>query len=147
MAQPGGLRNPGIRLGRRFVGLPTNRAMTNRAEQRAMLALVAVFALLVQALIPAFAAAAPAAPGQMQICTQMGLQAAPDDRGAPAPADHACKQCLCPAPVSDPPAAMGVQRIAYSVATAPPALRALRQTPPTRAPPRPPGQGPPTSDA
>ncbi|HKP79067.1 MAG TPA: DUF2946 domain-containing protein, partial [Phenylobacterium sp.] len=73
-----------------------------------MIALVAVFALLVQALIPAFASAAPAASGEMLICTQMGLQASPGDPGAPPPGDHACKHCLCPAPVTGAPPVAGV---------------------------------------
>jgi len=118
-----------------------------RTERRAMIALVAVFALLVQALIPAYAMAAPAAAGEMLICTQMGLQAAPDGTGAPPVADHACKHCLCPAPVSDPPPIASVRRIDYAVVDAPIAPRSQRLIPPARAPPRPPGQGPPTSDA
>jgi DUF2946 family protein len=146
MAKPDGLRNPVIGLRRRFVGLPVNQAKMERTERRAMIALVAVFALLVQALLPAFAMAAPAATGEMLICTQMGLQTAPGDTGAP-PANHGCKHCLCPAPVSDPPPAVGVQRIAYAVAEAPIAQRSQRLIPPARAPPRPPGQGPPTSEA
>lgn len=109
-----------------------------------MIALVAVFALLVQALIPAFAMAAPAGAGDLLICTQAGLQIG--DTGAPAPADHACKHCLCPAPVSDPPPVASVQRIAYAVSAAEPAPKPQRLIPPARAPPRPPGQGPPTSD-
>jgi hypothetical protein len=112
-----------------------------------MIALVAVFALLVQALIPAFAVAAPATAGEMLVCTQTGLQTAPGDTGAPVPADHACKHCLCPATVTDPPAVASVQRVAYAVAAAPASPRPERRIPPARAPPRPPGQGPPTSDA
>ena len=112
-----------------------------------MIALVAVFALLVQALVAAFAMGAPAAAGEMLICTQMGLQTAPGDTGAPPAVDHACKHCLCPTPTSDPPPVVRVQRIAYAVAEAPIAPRSQRRIPPARAPPRPPGQGPPTSDA
>jgi len=118
-----------------------------RAERRAMIALVAAFALLVQALIPAFAMAAPGAAGDMLVCTQAGLQAAPGDTGTPPAADHACKHCLCPAPATDPPPTMSVRRIAYAVTEAPRAPRSQRLIPPARAPPRPPGQGPPTSDA
>jgi hypothetical protein len=112
-----------------------------------MIALVATFALLVQALIPALAMAAPAAAGEMLICTQMGLQAAPGGGGAPAPVDHSCKHCLCPAPVSDPPAVFAVQRVSYLSAEAIIVTKPQRRVPPARAPPRPPGQGPPTSDA
>ena len=134
-------------LRRRFVELPPNRAKAERTERRAMIALVAVFALLVQALIPAFAAAAPASAGEMLICTQMGLQTAPDGgTGAPAQ-QHSCKHCLCPAPVADPPAVFAVQHVSYAAAKAPAAPKPQRLVPPARAPPRPPGQGPPTSDA
>ena len=112
-----------------------------------MVALLAVFALLVQALVPAFAAAAPAAAGEMLICTDMGLQSAPGDKGAPPAADHSCKHCICPAPSTDPPVAVSVQRIAYVTLQSPPTPRSHRVLPPARAPPRPPGQGPPTSDA
>lgn len=129
------------------MGLPHNQARAERAERRAMIALVAVFCLLVQALVPAFAAAAPASAGEMLICTDMGLQTAPDGgTGAPAQ-QHSCKHCLCPAPAADPPAVFSVQRIAYAVAATPAVPKTQRLLPPVRAPPRPPGQGPPTSDA
>ncbi len=129
------------------MGRPTINAMPERTERRAMIALVAVFALLVQALIPSLVMAAPGAPGDLLICTQMGLQTAPGDGGAPALANHACKHCLCPAPVTDPPQAVTIQHVAYVVAIAPTALASHRRVPPARAPPRPPGQGPPLSDA
>lgn len=136
-----------MRLQRRFVGRPTKRAKAERAERRAMIALVAVFALLVQALVPAFASAAPAAAGEMLICTDIGLQTAPGDTGTPPAADHSCKHCLCPAPATDPPSVVSVQRIAYAAVEAPASGRTRRLAPPARAPPRPPGQGPPTSEA
>lgn len=145
MGHQGALRNPAMGLRRRFVGLPTNRAMTDRAERRAMVGLLAVFALLVQALIPAFATAAPASAAEMLICTEVGLQTAPD--GAPTPTDHSCKHCLCPAPVSDPSPAATLHRVAYAARSPAPAPAPHRLIPPARAPPRPPGQGPPTSDA
>lgn len=147
MGHRGGLRNPAVRLRRRFVGLPSKQAGIERAERRAMIALLAVFALLVQALVPAFAAAAPAAASERLICTDMGLQAAPEDGGGAPAADHSCKHCLCPAPAADPPSAVSVSHVAYVVAEAPPAARPHRLIPPARAPPRPPGQGPPTSEA
>jgi len=129
------------------VGLPHNQARAERAERRAMIALVAVFCLLVQALVPAFAAAAPASAGEMLICTDMGLQTAPDG-GTGAPAQkHSCKHCLCPAPAADPPAVFSVRRIAYAVAATPAVPKTWRLLPPARGPPRPPGQGPPTSNA
>ncbi|MBU1514264.1 MAG: DUF2946 domain-containing protein [Alphaproteobacteria bacterium] len=129
------------------MGLPTNQAKVERAERRAMIALLAVFALLVQALIPALAMPAPGAAGEMLICTPIGLQTGPSDPGAPASAEHSCKHCLCPAPMADPPPQVSVQRVAYVVISAEPAPKPRRVTPPARAPPRPPGQGPPTSEA
>lgn len=111
-----------------------------------MIALVAVFTLLVQALIPAFAVAGPTPDGAAAICTAMGLQQAPDDTGAP-PADHACKHCLCPAPADAPPTAVAVGRVAYALREAPAAAASRTLPPPARAPPRPPGQGPPASNA
>lgn len=146
MAQLNGLRNPAIGLGPQFVGGPTNKANSARSERRAMIALVAVFALLVQALIPSLVMAAPGAPGDLLICTQMGLQTAPGDGGAPAPANHACKHCLCPAPATDPPQAVTIQHVAYVVAVARTVLPSHRRIPPARARPRPYGQGPPVSD-
>ncbi|HEX7884700.1 MAG TPA: DUF2946 family protein [Phenylobacterium sp.] len=127
------------------MGLTTNPATTARAERRAIIALFAAFALLVQAWIPAIAMAAPVDSGGMQICTQMGLQPAPGDSGAP-PVDHVCKHCLCPAAADLPPSPTA-QPIVYGWVEAPPAARRHRLIPPTRAPPRPPGQGPPTSAA
>lgn len=138
------LRNPTMGLGRGFVGQPTKPA---RAERRAMIAVVAVFALLVQALMPAFAAAGPMPDGATLICTDMGLQTAPTDGSAPPAPDHACKHCLCPAAASEPPKTASVVRIAYAVAQAPAVDHRRALPPPARAPPRPPGQGPPASDA
>ena len=131
------------------MGLPPKQATNARAEHRAMIALVAVFVLLVQALVPATATAAAAADPAMVICTQAGLQAAPPsdrDPGQPA-TDHACQHCLCPALASAPPPVFEVRPVAYVLAAAPASVapRALR--PPVRAPPRPPGQGPPSFDA
>lgn len=145
MQYAGGLRNPEMGLGRRSVGFPTNRAKAERAERRAMIALVAVFALLVQALIPAMASAAPVADGALTICTQMGLQAAP--AGDALPADHACQHCLCPAAVSGPPPVVTVERVVHARAASPAAPKSHWVSPPARAPPRPPGQGPPSASA
>ena len=100
-----------------------------------MIALAAIFVLLVQALAPAFAVAGPTPDGAGVICTDMGVQRAPNDPAAPA-VDHACKHCVCP-----------VTRVAYVVAQTPAAAISRTLPPPARGPPRPPGQGPPTSDA
>ena len=125
------------------MGLPTNQA---RSERRAMIALVAVFALLVQALAPAFAVAGPMPDGGNVICTAMGLQTAPAD-STPPPVDHTCKHCVCPAPADLPPSPATKTRVAYSVTEAPTSAANRIVPPPGRGPPRPPGQGPPGSNA
>ena len=111
-----------------------------------MIALMAVFALLVQALAPAFAVAGPMPDGGNVICTAMGLRTAPGDT-TPPPVDHACKHCVCPAPADQPPAPVSVARIAYAVVEAPTSASNRTLPPPARGPPRPPGQGPPASNA
>jgi hypothetical protein len=111
-----------------------------------MIALAAVFALLVQALAPAFAVAAPGFGGGV-ICTSMGAQPAPDDGGGAPPADHACKHCVCPSPTNDPPRVAAMVRVAYVEAPAPFVETARGRVPQARAPPRPPGQGPPPPNA
>jgi hypothetical protein len=123
--------------------------MSARAERRAMIALLAVFALLVQALIPGMAAAAPTADPAMVICTEAGPKPAPVGDSAPGrpPADHACQHCLCPALATAAPPTFEAQPVAYVTAEA---ARAPDAPPPprrARAPPRPPGQGPPRTDA
>ena len=125
------------------MGQPTKQA---RAERRAMIALVAMFVLLVQALVPAFAAAGPMPDGANLICTTMGVQQAPDDSTPPA-TDHTCRHCVCPAPADLPPAVAQATRVAYAVAEAPTSAANRTLPPPARGPPRPPGQGPPASDA
>lgn len=140
------LRNPAIGLDRRFVGFLTNRTHAERAERRAIIALLATFALLVQALIPSLAAASPGAASELLICTQMGLQTAPDAPGAP-PVSHSCKHCLCPAPASAPPPIVSIARVAYVAELAQPHPAPQIRIPPARAPPRPPGQGPPIPNA
>lgn len=121
--------------------LPTRQA---RAERRAMIALVAVFVLLVEALAPAFATAGPMADGAGAICTQMGLQTTPADTAPPA---HACKHCLCPGPAGPLPQTALVARVAYVMAAMPVTDIPRGQRPQPRAPPRPPGQGPPAPNA
>ncbi|RAK67205.1 DUF2946 family protein [Phenylobacterium kunshanense] len=112
-----------------------------------MIALCAAFILLVQMLAPAFAASGPRLPdGSLLICADGGM--APS--GAPTPADdgdHSCDHCVCPASAIAPAPTATVQRVAYSAQAADPATPPRFLTPPARAPPRPPGQGPPSSDA
>ena len=117
-----------------------------RAERRAMIALVAVFTLLVQTLMPAFAAAGPMPDGGGVICTTMGLQTAPSDSAPPA-VDHSCKHCVCPAPAAETPTPALVARVAYVEGPALVAPTPRGFVPQARAPPRPPGQGPPLLNA
>lgn len=112
-----------------------------------MIALVAVFALLVQTLFPSFAMAAPGPGDGLPICTEMGLSKAPSGSPtAPAPA-HECQHCVCPAPAAEPPQAATVAAVAYWIALAPVAETPRGERPQARAPPRPPGQGPPRLNA
>lgn len=124
-------------------------SITARAERRAMIALAVVFALLVQAFIPGIASAAAAAGGDQVICTGMGLATIKAGDAAPArqaPA-KACEHCVCPPAAAQPPAmTLPVARVAY-IRTAAPEARAAGLPPPARAPPRPPGQGPPQTNA
>ena len=110
-----------------------------------MLAVVAVFALLFQALIPSLAAAS-AAPDAAQICRPLAAAGAPNGTGdpqAPDPGHHHCQHCVCPATAATPPPVLSLSRVAYPTALPPHPLDPRVQRPPSRAPPRPPGQGPP----
>lgn len=122
--------------------------MTVRAERRAMIALLTAFALLVQAMIPSLAMAA-SPDGGASICTQQGLQAAPTDGDSgQTSTPHECQHCICPAIVADTPApVVSVRSVAYAVAVASVVATPRGVRPQARAPPRPPGQGPPISNA
>ena len=122
--------------------------MSARAERRAILALVTVFALLVQALIPSLAAASPSSLGDMTICTQQGLETAPAGQDTAPPAGgHDCQHCVCPALTVTLPPVVTMLAVAYAVTEAPVTATPRGVRPLARAPPRPPGQGPPLSDA
>ena len=124
------------------------RSGVSRAERRGMIALCAVFALMVQILAPGFASAAPRLPdGSMLICADGPGKSAV---GLPGPAgvdDHPCDHCICPPPLFTATVATTVEPVAYGQQAAAPAPPPRFRTPPARAPPRPPGQGPPASDA
>lgn len=124
---------------------PSEQTMTARAERRAMAALVAVFVLLVQALVPSLAAAGTGPGDGLAICTQAGLAPAPDD-GAP-PLGHDCRHCVCPTAGAEPPPLASVRPVVYAQAPPPVTDTPAGVRPPTRAPPRPPGQGPPPANA
>lgn len=117
------------------------------AERRAMIALIAVFALMVQALIPAIANAAPARGGQQVVCTDHGLQTVDPTAPAKGQLPAHCEHCVCPPTAAQPPAMVEpAVFIAYAREVRPQSA-AINLPPPARAPPRPPGQGPPASDA
>ncbi len=120
------------------------REQAARAERRAMIALVAVFVLLAQALAPAAMAAPVAYMDGGVICVSHPA----GDRGAPAApamaAEH-CQHCICPTNMAiAPPIALRLTGLGVferlSHALAPEAA-----PDPARPPPRPPGQGPPTN--
>lgn len=136
-----------------------NAPMAPHEERRAMMAVLAVFALLVQALVatPAMAMtmAAPlkahGAFGEVAICTSHGLQtvSADDAGGPPPPADDAgsCGHCVCPtaAALTSPLPAGFAPRLAYAAEQR--RGPSTDRLPPTRGPPRPYGQGPPPPNA
>jgi hypothetical protein len=110
-----------------------------------MLALLAIFVLVVQALAPAAMAAPLAGPG-FTICAP-GVMGHQDGGGPPASAHSSCQHCLCPAPAAPPPEMLRVERVAYARVDVPAAVPRDVRAPPARAPPRPPGQGPPFPNA
>ena len=133
-------------------------ARQNRADRRAICALVAVFALMVQALIPAAAMAADARaaglPGALVICTGHGTETLGlDGKAAPgSPGSHRgfggmpCQDCLAAAIAAVAPSpAADIQLVVYRVARVDHAPAVSLLAPRARAPPRPPGQGPPTA--
>jgi hypothetical protein len=107
-----------------------------------------VFALLVQALIPAAAMARPEPAGGEIICTASGTQTlAP--HGQPAPqkgfGGMPCQDCLAAAMAAVVTPQLAIRPVAYVAEHVEhaPVLNLL--APRARAPPRPPGQGPPTA--
>ncbi|MFL5297495.1 MAG: DUF2946 domain-containing protein [Phenylobacterium sp.] len=117
-------------------------------DRKALVALFAVFALLVQALFPAAALAGPRlTPGDL-ICGVDALHAG-SDAGIPAhhrgPGGLPCQDCLAAAMAAIAPPELAVRPVAYVTARVEHAPVAERIAPRARAPPRPPGQGPPTA--
>ena len=137
------------------MGPSPNQAIDARTERRAMIALVAVFALLVQLFVamPAMAAQAGAPFGDKQaICTSHGLQIVDvGDGSGDGSGDGAtgpCGHCACPpaAAVLSPPLLLGAaQRFAYAAEV--PQGPTVQAPPPARGPPRPFGQGTPAPNA
>lgn len=128
---------------------PAHRANQDR---RAIAALFAVFALLVQALIPGAAMAGRPDPAATAIiCTATGTQTlAPDSKPAgpdkPGFGGMPCQHCLAAAmAVVAPAPAPTVQPAAYVTSRVEHIPVRSVLAPRARAPPRPPGQGPPTA--
>ena len=117
-------------------------------DRRALAVLFAVFALLAQALIPTAAMARPDPLAGQVICTSTGT-ATLATRGQPAPSKAfggmPCQDCLAAAMACIVTPALAVQPVAYAVARVEHAPATPRLEPRARAPPRPPGQGPPTA--
>lgn len=128
------------------MGAPQAKRMNVRDERRAIVALFAVFALLVQALVPGIAAAASG--GRDTICVATGVHhggardSAPDGHGMGAGCDH----CVCPAPAAPPSAAAAlVQPVRYAIAAVHDLARANPCAPGRGlAAPPPPCRGPPS---
>ncbi|MBW8815166.1 MAG: DUF2946 domain-containing protein [Caulobacterales bacterium] len=117
-----------------------------------MIALAAIFALLVQVIAPATAMAMPMDPQAGVICAPANGPAGP---AAPAPTgDLPAGQCghcghctAAPSAAALPePLAEPIQLVRYAGRIDPPRA-ATQRRPPARAPPRPPGQGPPSPNA
>lgn len=142
MAQARRLRNPRMGLGP--PPMPNCREMAARAERRAMIALIAVFVLVAQALAPAAMASPLAYVDGGVICVS---QPAGDhgEPAAPAQAAGHCQHCVCPVgPALAAPAAQG-PTWTHPFAILSRAIPRQAAPPPARPPPRPPGQGPPTN--
>lgn len=111
-------------------------------------ALLAVMALLVQALLPAAAMAAQAHGAQsIEICTSQGAQSVvigADGRAHKAFMGLPCQDCLAMTVAMTVTPGLAVDRVAYVVARIRHDHAAELGLRLARAPPRPPGQGPPS---
>jgi hypothetical protein len=128
-----------------------------RAQTRSTwpIALLAMLALLVQALMPAAAMAHDAAGQAVMICTADGAKTVAVANGALGDvigkkdskgfAGLACAQCVAVALATTTPPDIAVAPVLYAVRLKPAPRAALTGVALARAPPRPPGQGPPTA--
>lgn len=128
---------------------PMARATQLKHERTAIVALFAVFALLVQGLMPAAAMAGPRlVPGDL-ICDGGRVHAA--DPGHPASrkalGGMPCQDCLAAAMAAVAPPTPPVAPVAYATARVEHVAAVAAPAPRARAPPRPPGQGPPSTIA
>ena len=125
---------------------PTHAA---KRDRRAIAALLAVFALLVQALIPGAAMASQPDAASI-LCTATGIQVADSSKAPGGPhkgfAGMPCQDCLAAAMAAVTPApVVALLPVVYEVARVDHAPAISLLAPRARAPPRPPGQGPPTA--
>jgi hypothetical protein len=140
------------RLRNRGIGVETTAMRIGgqmSRDRRALAVLVAVFALMIQALVPAAAmAAAPGASGVMIICTGNGVTTVSDkapDSKSKGFAGLPCQDCLAAALAVTQTPELAVQPVIYQAARIEHAAVQPLLEPRARAPPRPPGQGPPTA--
>lgn len=130
--------------------MPDGRDRTRQSAGRARLALwLGVLALLVQALLPAAALAAQSrSPGgeQMAICTSVGVRTVAVDPSEDAKTPFAglpCQDCLAAAVAALPAPDPAAEPVAYARARIDHGPERSWAPQLARAPPRPPGQGPP----
>jgi hypothetical protein len=125
-----------------------------RAQSRSTwpIALLAMLALFVQALMPAAAMAHDAAGQSVVICTTDGaktVEVAGDVIGKPKPAKGfaglPCAQCVAISLATTTPPDVAVAPVLYGVRIQAAPRAALTGVAMARAPPRPPGQAPPTA--
>jgi hypothetical protein len=125
-------------------------ASRSQNDRRAIAALFAVFALLVQALIPSAAMAAQRDDSAAQIiCTGDSVHLVAPDGLAKAPhkgmAGMPCQDCLAVSIAAVITAPIAMEPVSYAIARVEHAPVRSVLAPRARAPPRPPGQGPPTA--
>ena len=125
-------------------------ARRSRGDRWAFAALVAMFALLVQAMLPPSAMASAAASDPFSIiCTGSGTATAQAESAAEKPAKGfagmPCQDCLAAAMAFVATPELTIAPVAYAVAFVEHEPDAQHIAPRARAPPRPFGQGPPTA--
>ena len=124
-----------------------------RAQTRSTwpIALLAMLALLVQALVPAAAMAHDASGQSVLICTADGaksVEVAGDVIGKKDPKGFGglpCAQCVAVSLATTTPPDVAIAPVLYSARIEAAPRAALTGVAMARAPPRPPGQGPPTA--
>ena len=111
-------------------------------------ALLGVLAILVQALLPAAAMAAQAhGATAIEICTDQGARSVvigADGKAHKSFLGLPCQDCLAAAMAAITTPDLAIQPVAYVTTRVEHAAAAVAPAPRARAPPRPPGQGPPT---